>query len=267
MNSAPLAAHNRPATTPPMNAALSHTRVFGTKLYRKVNTPVTNRNGPMTPNARTMLPKGSCSVSQRMEAWLPSAPNRLKTMTMNTGPDDHQAQVLADASHDRARALDVPGEVEGLLELLDGRDHGVEQEGEADRPEHVAAHVVDECHELRRQLGRPHADRAQELVDQRLEVAVHAKALQDRECEGGEGNEREQRRVDESHGAQVQLAGQQVADQREGVAQDVEQPVRGLDREMVAVEQQALDAFVQHGRTGSSRQRGTGPLGPQLRAC
>ena len=72
---------------------------------------------------------------------------------------------------------------------------------------------------------------------------MHAEALQHGECEGGERHERQQRRVDEAHRAQVQIAAQQVADQREGVAQEIEQPVRRLDGQVVAVEQQPLGAF------------------------
>ena len=72
---------------------------------------------------------------------------------------------------------------------------------------------------------------------------MHAEAFQHGEGEGSERDERKQRRVDEPHRPQVEFACQQVADQREREAEDIEQPVRGLDRQVVAVEQELLGAF------------------------
>ena len=234
----------------PISAARNRTRVFGTKAYRNVKTPVTNRYGPSKPSARAMVPNGSCDLSQAIELWLAIAPNRPNTTTRKIGPITIRLRYSLTRRIDRARALDVPGEVEGSLEFLDRRHDRVEQEREADRAQHVAAHVVHEGHDLLGQLAGALADRPQELVDQRLEVAVHAEALQHGEREGDERHERQQRRVDEAHRAQVQLAGQQVADQRERIAQEVEQPVRRLDRQIVPVEQQPLDAFPLPGERG-----------------
>ena len=86
---------------------------------------------------------------------------------------------------------------------------------------------------------------------------MDAEALQDREGEGDQRHQRQQRRVDEAHRAQVEFAGEQVADQRERIAQQVEQPVRRLHRRVVPVEQQPLDAAAEiqvHAHRGSVAQ-------------
>ena len=166
-----------------------------------------------------------------IEWWL-TAPNRLNTTTRKTGPTTIRLRYSLTRRMKERGCSTCQAKLKALLELLDRGYDGIEQEGKADRAEHVAAHVFDEGHHLCRQLAGALADRSQELEYQRLEVAVHAKSFQHGECEGDERHEREQRRVDEAHGPQVQFAGEQIADQREGVAHRVEQPVSGFHREV-----------------------------------
>ena len=73
----------------------------------------------MMPNARTIVPKGSCMASHCMDVCARDRAEEAEHDDQEHRPDDHEAQVLADAAHDGARPLDVPGEIERLLELLD----------------------------------------------------------------------------------------------------------------------------------------------------
>ena len=82
-----------------------------------------------------------------------------------------------DAPGEAARPLDVPGEVERVLDLLDHHDHGVDQDHEADRAEHRRLRVLDELHDPDREFRAFLAERAQELVQHGLELAVVAESL------------------------------------------------------------------------------------------
>ncbi len=134
-------------------------------------------------------------------------------------PDEHDDHVLGHAPGEAARPLDVPGEVERAFDLFDHHDHGVDQDHEADRAEHRRLRVLDELHELDRELDAFLAERPQELGQHGLELAVVAEGLEHRERDGDDRHQREQRRIHEAHGAQAEVAAEQVAQQRVGVAQ------------------------------------------------
>ena len=90
-----------------------------------------------------------------------------------------------------------------------------------------AAHVVDELEHVLGDLGAARAERRQEVEQQRLELAMEAERLQYREREREQRHDREHRRVDEAHRAQAELALEEVAEQREGIARELEPPRRG----------------------------------------
>ncbi len=163
--------------------------------------------------------------------------------------DDHHAEILADAPHEAARLLDTPHEIEGLLDLLDHRQRRIKQEQHAERAEHVAAHVVDEARDLMRHLVGALAERLEERIENGLELAVIAEPFEDRERHRDQRHDRQQRRVDQAHRAERQVAAQDVADERVGIAQDASQlpqrlPVDGfrrLEQPAFQVTEQGLD--------------------------
>ena len=118
-------------------------------------------------------------------------------------------------------------------------------------PSSVALHVLDELHDLRGQLEALLAERAQELVQHGLELAVVAEGLQHRERDGHDRHDREQRRVDEAHRAHAEIAAREIAHQRVDVAQRECGPEHGPAAEFLGhVEQQPLDLEMQGGEHG-----------------
>ena len=105
--------------------------------------------------------------------------------------------------------------------FLDHRDHGVEQEHEADRAHERALHVIDELHDLDRDVVAVAAERLQELEQHRFELLVVAECLEHRKGDRHDRHDREQRRIDETHGAETEFAPEQIAYQR------IEEPQRG----------------------------------------
>ena len=166
----------------------------------------------------------------------------------NGGSDQHDDQVFRDALGQAARPFDVPREIQRVLDLLDHRNDGVQQEQEAHRAEQGGLRVLDELHDIGRELVATHAQRPQELEQHRLELAVIAERLQHRKRHGDDRHERKQRRIDETHRAQAEVAADEIAQQRVEEAQwhddvmqrpaadflgQVEQPVLEAMRQVV----------------------------------
>ena len=138
---------------------------------------------------------------------------------------DEQAGVLREPPCKTARLVHVPQEVEAVLDLLDGAHQGPGEQRQSHRPHYAAADVAGELHHARGELGRRRAaDRAKELVDDRFQVAVPAEALEYGETEGEQRDDRQQRRVHQAHGAQVDFPAPQVTHHRIRVAQHAQTP-------------------------------------------
>jgi len=77
--------------------------------------------------------------------------------------------------------------------FFDGAHQGPGEQCQPHRPHHAAADVAGELHHARRELGRRRAaDRAKELVDDRLQVTVPAEDLEYGETEGEQRDERQE---------------------------------------------------------------------------
>src|SRR3569832_1050173 len=100
-------------------------------------------------------------------------------------PHYDQCQVLRDPSAEAARLLYTPHEIETVLDFLDSPEQGPREESETNGSHDAAADAIGELHHAGRQLaGNLVADRAEEFVDDGLEVTLCAKELQNREAEG-----------------------------------------------------------------------------------
>ena len=109
---------------------------------------------------------------------------------------------------------------------------------------------------------------AKKLKIKRLEIAVDAQALQHREAEGEQRHDREHGGVDEAHRAQAELAREQVAQQRVGVARDREPARRRVvDRPMMPPKP-LLEAlgYELHARSPRSRAAFTAAFRPRAGA-
>ncbi len=145
----------------------------------------------------------------------------------------------------------MPGEVERAFDLFDHHDHGVDQDHEADRAEHRRLRVLDELHDLDREFRAFLAERPQELEQHGLELAVIAESLEHRERDGDDRHQREQRRIHETHGAQAEVAAEQVAQQRVGVPQRGRGKLnRAVAGPLRPVEQPVLEAVLQRAEGG-----------------
>jgi hypothetical protein len=114
-----------------------------------------------------------------------------------------------------------------VLDFLERADQRPDQEGEADRADDAAAHAIGKVHDLLRQLTGRVAHRPEEFVDQRLELAMRAEPFQHCETEGHQRHQRQQRGVHQPHRVDVELAAEQVAQQRVGI---LRQAPRALTR-------------------------------------
>ena len=99
----------------------------------------------------------------------------------------------------------MPNEVERLLDLLHERDHRVEQKRKPDRPEHADVRIVDELDDPLTELICVCAERRQQAMQHRRDLVVHPERLQHREAQREQGDERQQRGIDEAHGPQGEL--------------------------------------------------------------
>ena len=91
------------------------------------------------------------------------------------------------------------------------RDSRVHEKCETDSAEHAAVDAVDERHYLIRDFDALCAERFEHTVKVLLELLVNAEALEHRKADGNERDNGQQRRIDEAHCAQRQLAGHDVA--------------------------------------------------------
>ena len=94
------------------------------------------------------------------------------------------------------------------------------------RADQAGADAVGELHDLWRELRGARAHGPEELEDDGLELAMCAEGLEHGERKRDERHQRQQRRVHQAHGMQVDLAARQVAQQRVGVAQAGAAPAR-----------------------------------------
>jgi hypothetical protein len=135
------------------------------------------------------------------------------------GADDHDAHVLDEAARETARLGDAPHEIETVFDLLNRRDHRVNEKYQADGTGHAAAHILDELHDAGGQLRGRAPQGAEKFVEDQLKIPVRAKAFQNRKAEHHQRHERQQGGVGQAHCPDVDLARQPVANQRRGKSQ------------------------------------------------
>ena len=129
--------------------------------------------------------------------------------------DQQRAQIAAEALAEAAQLRHVPDRVERLLDLLHQRDDRVDQQGEPDRAEHADVHVLDESDQAAADLLALLAERGEQIVEQRLDLVVHAERLQHRKAQREQRHHRQQRRVDEAHRPQREFAPHDVANEHD----------------------------------------------------
>ena len=136
------------------------------------------------------------------------------------GPDDEQRDVLGDAPGEAARVFDAPDEVEAVLDLLDGAKQGPQQQRETHRTDQAGAHAVGEFHDAMSEIrGAGRTQRAEEFLDQGTQLAMRAEGLEHRERERDQGYQRQQRRVDQAHGVEIDVAAREIAQDGVGITQ------------------------------------------------
>jgi hypothetical protein len=164
-----------------------------------------------------------------------------------TGPTS-TTKVFAQPARETARPLDVPDEVQGLFDLLDQRDHGVEQERETHRAEQRALHVLDESHDARRERVALRAERPQELVEHGFELAVVTEGLERGEGDCDQRHDGEESREHEAHRAQAEFAAAEIAQERVQVPERRRRPVdRAHAGRFRKIEEPAFDLAAQRG--------------------
>jgi hypothetical protein len=146
-------------------------------------------------------------------------PREVKT---RKGPDDEDRDVVAHAFGEGPQRVDLPDLVEGVLDLLHERDDGVEEQRHAHHAEYADLRVVHETHDGPGDLAAALAERCEHLEQEGFDLVVDAEALEDGEADGEQRDQREQRGVDEGHGAERELALEQIVAHRPGRAREAE---------------------------------------------
>ncbi len=146
------------------------------------------------------------------------------------GPDEQHAQISAHAQSQRPEPADAPRVVEGTLDLLDQREHDVEQQRQAQGAENADLDVLDEADDARGDLLALRPQRREEPREHRLDLVVHPERLQHREADREQRHDRQQRRVDQAHGAQRELTLGEVARHRVEQAQRDDRDPRGRSK-------------------------------------
>jgi hypothetical protein len=106
---------------------------------------------------------------------------------------------------------DIPDVVKAFLDFLHHGYGGPHEECEADAAEDATVHVVDERHDLVGDFHAAVAERFEKQVHLVLDLLVDTEALEHRKTEGQQRHDRQQCRVDETHGPHRQLAAEKVA--------------------------------------------------------
>ena len=91
-----------------------------------------------------------------------------------------------------------------------------------------AAHFIGKVHDARRELVGGAAHRPEEIVHQRLAARPAHESRENAEAEGQQRNDRQQARVHQPDGVQVELAAGQIAQQRVRIARQAAQPCRRM---------------------------------------
>ena len=164
-----------PAATPPMSAAPIRTRVFGMKAYMKANTMITITYGTSLPEDAQDPSQMSDGVEPLRDGAALGAGHKFQRDRQQDRPDDHDAQVLGEATGEAARTVDLPDEIEAGLHFLDRADDRVDKERQADGAEHIAAHVRHELQHVLRQLIGSAADRMKEFLQYEPQIAARAR--------------------------------------------------------------------------------------------
>ncbi len=257
VNTLPTSAQMMPAVTPPMSGRLKldagvrnerihegeHDRDdrIRHELAERTQNPRQMRNGVQPPGGGAFLGRGQQSERDGQQ-------NR---------SHDHDAQIFGEAAREGARMSDLPHDVEALFHFLNRADHGVGEERQTDRAEHVAAHVLDELQDALGQLGLGVAQGAEEFVQDESEIGARSKALKNGETEDQQRYDRQQGGVRETHGADGDVARPPVANDGDRVAQQAQCGPPRRPHVARLLEQSVFETFqrlVHGGADRSSRQ-------------
>ena len=210
-----------------MSAGRHCTRVFGTNMYMPVKNAVTITYGATAISVpgrrcRNGILATSCTGALAMVAC-----DRPMNATSNTGPTTSSVRYSAIRRAKLRGCSTRHRKLKLSSTFLDRAEQCPGEQRKAHRADDAAADPVGKLHDPPGQLGGGlFADRAEELVDDGLQVAMRAEHFQDGETEGEQGNQRQQGGVDQSHGAQIDLAAPQVADHGVRITQRPDQQRR-----------------------------------------
>ena len=98
----------------------------------------------------------------------------------------------------------MPDVIERVLHPVHQTEHRVQEAGHAEGTEQAHLGVADELHEAFGDLISLLSQWAQRVLEERPDLVLGAERLEDREGDGQQGHERQERRVHEPHGPKVE---------------------------------------------------------------
>ena len=133
--------------------------------------------------------------------------------------DQQNEHVLGESPGKAARLGHVPDVIEARFDLLHHGNGRPDEECKADSSEDTAVDVMDELHDVVRDLDTFLTEWFEQQVHALLELPVNSETLEYRETEGDQRYDRQQGRIDQTHRPHAELAAQHIAQYAVQVAQ------------------------------------------------